>query len=155
MKIKGSLIVAVFFLLLGLFGIIQSLTFRYWESIVLPLAVSSLIFILAAVEVGKELRRQDKGETATGKKSDKESKDSFEIRRLGLVFGWAAGFSLAVYLTGFYIAIAVFSFAYLKWRGRSWLTATIFTIAMLAFIYGVFNVGLKAPIYKGLIFGAQ
>ena len=59
MKIKGSLFVAVFFLLLGLFGIIQSLTFRYWESMVLPLAISSLIFILAAVEVGKELRRQD------------------------------------------------------------------------------------------------
>jgi len=146
---------AVFFLLLGLFGIIQSLTFRYWESMVLPLAVSSLIFILAAVELGKELRHQDNKKTATEKKTGKESKDSFEIRRLGLVFGWAAGFSLAVYLVGFYIAIAVFSFTYLKWRGRSWLTATIFAIALLAFIYGVFDVGLKAPIYEGLIFGAQ
>jgi len=155
MKLKGSLYVAVFFLLLGLFGIIQSLTFRYWESMVLPLAVSSLIFIMAAIEVGKELRRQDKGETAAEKKSGKEGLNKVEIRRLGWVFSWAAGFSLAVYLAGFYIAIPVFSFAYLKWRGRSWLTTTIFAISMLAFIYLVFELGLKAPLYKGLIFGAQ
>jgi len=155
MRIKGSLCVAIFFLLLGIFGIVQSLTFRYWESTVLPLATSSLIFILAAVEVGKELRRQDKREAAIEKKSGKESKNKVEIRRLGLVFGWAAGFSLAIYLLGFHIAIPLFAFAYLKWRGRSWITATIFAIAMLAFIYGAFELGLKAPLFKGLIFGGR
>jgi len=155
MKIRGSLYVAAFFLLLGLFGIIQSLTFRYWESMVLPLAMSSIIFILAAVEVGKELRRQDNKGAATEKVTGKESKDSIEVRRLGLVFGWAAGFSLTIYLLGFYIATPVFAFAYLKWRGRSWLTAIIFAIAMLAFIYPVFDIGLKAALYRGLIFGAR
>lgn len=155
MRIKGSLCVAIFFLLLGIFGIVQSLTFRYWESTVLPLATSSLIFILAAVEVGKELRRQDKREAAIEKKSDKESKNKVEIRRLGLVFGWVAGFSLAIYLLGFHIAIPLFAFAYLKWRGRSWLAATVFAIAMLAFTYAVFDIGLKAPLFDGLIFGGR
>ena len=155
MKIKGSFWVAIFFLLLGLFGITQSLTFRYWESMVLPLAISSLLFILAAVEVGKELLRRDNREAAVEKKTGKEGLNKIEIRRLGWVFSWAAGFSLAIYLLGFYIAIPVFSFAYLKWRGKSWLAAIIFALAMLAFIYPVFEIGLKAPLYKGLIFGAH
>ena len=155
MKIKGSLGVAIFFLLLGTFGIVQSLTFRYWESMVLPLAISGPIFILAAVEVGKELRRRDDRETAVEGKPDTESKNKIEIRRLGFVFGWAASFSLAIYLLGFHIAVPLFAFAYLKWRGRSWLIASIFAVAMLAFTYGVFELGLKAPLYKGLVFGAH
>ena len=82
MRIKGSFYVAIFFLLLGIFGIVQSLTFRYWESIVLPLATSSLIFILAAVEVGKELRRQHKREAATKETSGKESKNKVETNNI-------------------------------------------------------------------------
>ena len=155
MRIKGSLCVAMFFLLLGIFGIVQSLTFRYWESTVLPLATSSFIFILAAVKIGKELRHQDKRGAAIEKTSGKESKNKNEIRRLGLVFGWVAGFSLAIYLLGFHIAIPFFAFSYLKWRGRSWLAATVFAVAMLAFVYGTFELGLKAPLFKGLIFGGR
>jgi hypothetical protein len=112
------------------------------------------MFILAAVEVSKELRRRDdRGKTVEGK-ANTEGMNRVEIRRLGLVFSWAAGFSLAIYLLGFYIATPLFTFAYLKWRGRSWFTATIFTVVMLAFIYGVFELGLKAPLFRGFIFGA-
>ncbi len=155
MRIKGNLGVAVFFLLLGIFGITQSLTFRYWESMVLPLAISSLILILATVEVGKELMRRREGEVVTARKTAKDSKPKAENRRLGLIFGWAAGFSLAIYLLGFHIAVPLFAFSYLKWRGRSWLTATIFAVVMLGFIYGTFELGLKAPLFKGLIFGGR
>ncbi len=155
MKIKGSLYVAIFFLLLGLFGIVHSLTFHYWESTVLPLATSSLIFILAAVEVGRELYRRDKAETAMEDNRQTGTKNRFQISRLGSVFGWAAGFSLVIYLLGFHIAVPLFAFFYLKWRGRSWLTAIIFAVVVLAFVYGVFELGLKAPLFKGLIFGGR
>lgn len=155
MRIKGSFYVAIFFLLLGMFGIVQSLTFHYWESIVLPLATSSIIFILAAVEVGKELRRQDTREATIEKQSDKESKNKVETRMLRLVFGWVAGFSLAIHLLGFYISIPLFAFAYLKWRRRSWFAATVFALAMLAFVYGIFELSLKAPLFEGLIFGGR
>jgi uncharacterized protein YacL len=151
MKLKGSFWLAVFFLALGLFGIIQSLTFVYWESMVLPLAVSIIIFVLAGVEVVKELRRRGDGEKDTAK----DSEHKVENRRLGLILGWVAGFCLAIYLVGFYISIPVFTFAYLKWRRRSWLVAVIFTVVLLAFSYAVFAIGLKVPLYKGLIFGAR
>ena len=92
MKIKGSLYVAIFFLLLGLYGIIQSLTFRYWESIVLPLAMSSLIVVMGAVEVCRELRCQDGRET----EDNLEAKTRVEMGRLGLTLGWVVGFALCI-----------------------------------------------------------
>jgi ABC-type antimicrobial peptide transport system permease subunit len=73
----------------------------------------------------------------------------------GTVFGWSAGFCLALYLLGFYISIPIFACAYLKLRRRSWLVAVIFAVALLAFSYAVFAIGLKVPLYKGLIFGAH
>ena len=152
MKVKGSLWLTVFFLLLGLFGITQSLTFGYWESMVLPLAISSLIFILASVEMARELRRRQT--TGEGKVA-KESPGNAQLKGLGVVFGWAGGFALGVYLLGFYIAAPLFAFSYLKWRRRSWLVAAAFAIAVLALIYVVFAVALKTPLYRGLIFGAQ
>jgi hypothetical protein len=155
MRTRGSLALAVFFLLIGLFGIVQSLTFRDWEAMTMPLIVSGLMFILAGVQVVRELRRQGHQKTAVETEADNQDKDKVNTSKIGLVFGWAAGFCLGVYLLGFYIAITVFAFSYLKWRGRSWLTAAIFAIAMLAFIYGVFVLGLKAPLYKGVIFGAR
>lgn len=153
MKLKGSFWVALFFLALGLFGIAQSLTFGYWESMVLPLTISSIIFILAAVEVARELPRRR--EAPAARKTAEDSETKAENRRFGLIFGWSAGFCLAVYLIGFYISIPIFAFAYLKWRRRSWLVAAIFAVALLAFSYAVFALGLKAPLYKGLIFGAH
>jgi len=155
MKMKGSLGVAVFFLLLGIFGITQSLIFGYWESMVLPLAISSLILILATVEVGRELMRQREREAVTARETAEDSKPKAENRRLGLICGWAAGFCLIIYLLGFHIAIPLFTLTYLKWRGRSWLTTAVFTVALLAFTYAVFDVILKSPLYRGLIFGAH
>jgi hypothetical protein len=155
MRKKGSLFIAIFFLLLGIFGVVESLTFHYWESTVLPLAVSCIISIFAAIEVGKEIRRRDKREGTIEKKGGEENQDGLEMRRFGLAFGWVAGFSLAIALFGFYIAIPVFTLAYLKWRGRSWLAAAVFAVAMVAFIYGTFELGLKAPLFGGLIFGGR
>jgi len=68
---------------------------------------------------------------------------------------WVAGFSLVIYLFGFHIAIPLFSFAYLKWRRRSWLTAAVFAVAALAFSYAVFDIFLEVPLYRGIIFGAH
>jgi di/tricarboxylate transporter len=155
MRIKGSLLVAVCVLLLGIFGVVQSLTFHYWESTVLPLAVSSLIIVLAIIETGKELRFRYREPAAPEQDNRKDARDRPETKRLVLALGWVAGFSLVIVLLGFYIAIPVFIFSYLKWRGRSWLVAAVFAVAVLAFIYGIFEFGLKVPLFKGIIFGGH
>lgn len=152
---KGSFYFAVFFLLLGLFGIIQSLTFEYWESILLPLAMSSIIFVMAIMEISRELRGRKTVQTGMEEKAQAATKTSVETRRFGTGVGWLVGFSLATYLFGFLIAIPLFGVSYLKWRGRSWLVAAIFAIATLAIIYGTFEFGFRAQLYRGLIFGAR
>jgi hypothetical protein len=60
----------------------------------------------------------------------------------------------ARYLLGFYIAVPLFCLAFLKVNGRSWLVAIIFTVLMLAFLYGLFELGLKAPLWRGFLFSA-
>lgn len=156
MRLKGSFWLAVFFLALGLFGIVQSMTFRYWESMTLPLAVSIIISILAGIQVVREQRRRgEEEEMAVAQEKAKDSQRKLDGKRFGIVFSWVAGFCLAIYLLGFYISIPAFAFAYLKWRRRSWLAAAIFAMALLAFSYAVFAIGLKAPLYKGLVFGAH
>jgi|WetSurMetagenome_2_1015567.scaffolds.fasta_scaffold445940_2 hypothetical protein len=154
MKIKGSLIAAIFFLALGLFGIIQSLTFHFWESMALPLALSVVITIAASIEVVRELHRRS-NRAATTETSGKDNNNDGKTRRLWTVLGWVAGLITAIYLLGFYIAVPIFCLSYLKVNGRSWLATIIFTVVMVAFLYGIFELGLKAQLYRGFLFGAR
>ena len=153
MRGKGGLLVAVFFLLLGLYGLVQSLMFGPWESVALPAGVSGVIVAMAAIEVGTELLGRSAREPTTGLDPVAQAESKGEARRLAVVVIWTAAFMLGIYLFGFRIAIPVFAFSYLKWRGWHWAIAALFAAAMLGFVYGAFVVGLKAPLFEGIVFG--
>ena len=152
MRIKPSAYFVIFLLLLGLFGIGMSLTFQYLAAILLPLLLSSVIFVLAAIQLSKELRSRDKEQTATEEKPQPDVETRVELRRFGSAIGWLAGFVLAIYLLGFLIAIPLFVFSYLKGHGRGWLTAIVLAVIAIGLIYGIFEFGLKAYLYRGLLF---
>lgn len=155
MKFKGSMFPAVIFLILGLFGIIQSLSFQYWESIVLPLFISCCIVLLSGIQMIREFRfhRQN---ASTGEKHLRiRTTGNISLKLLGLIVGWTAGFALAIYILGFYIAIPVFTISYLKWHRRSWIVSIIFACSTLALSYLIFEQLLKVPLFPGLIFGGQ
>lgn len=144
---------AVFFLLVGVSGLIFPLDFQYWESIMLPLAVSCLILVLSVINLVKEIigfTRQAKKETTIGK-----SENGIYLRRFGVASGCIAGLMLGIYLVGFYIAVPLFALTYLKLRGQSWLGSVVFAIVMLGIVYGIFNFTLNATQFKGLIFGGH
>ncbi len=153
MRLKGSLLAAVFFLLLGLYGLIEASRFGPWESVALPAAVSGVIVVAAAVEVGRELRGWRPRESLGALEPLAQVMTREEARRLVLVIGWTAAFILSTYLFGFRIAIPVFAFSYLKWRRRHWVVAVLFAAAMLGFAYGAFDIGLKAQLFQGIVFG--
>ncbi len=154
MRIKGSLPVALFFLLLGVYGLIQSLSFEYWESVALPAIVSGVIILMATVEVGKELYSLRKSGTPSADlKLPLIAANTTELRRFGLITAWVAAFMLGIYLFGFRIAIPLYTLSYLKWRGKHLLIAALFALAMLGFVYGVFELGLKASLFQGIVFG--
>ncbi len=143
MKIKPSSYVPIFLLLVMLYVLIESLGFEYSDAKVLPLIICSAIFVLAAVQLGKELWSKET-------KPQAEARSGF--RPLGLALGWVVGFSLGIYLLGFYIAIPLFVFFYLKMHKRGWLKGTGFAAIVTAFIYGVFEVGFKFHLYGGVFF---
>jgi len=155
MKITGRLITGGSFLLLGLFGIIQSLTFHFWESIALPLALSGVMTTAAAIEIAKELRHRESQAPGSAEASNQKKNNKEELERLWRGLGWVAGLMLAIYLVGFYITVPLFSLTYLKVRGRNWLVAIIFSVAMLVLLYGIFELSLNAHLFRGLLFGAR
>lgn len=155
MRLKGSSYFLIFLVLVGLFGIIQSLTFSRLQAIMLPLAMSSVIFVLAVIALSRELRSERRTPTAIEEEPGKEAKASIALRRFGSVASWVVGFALGIYLLGFLITTPVFVLAYLKKHGRGWLVSTAFAIAISALMYVMFEVGLKVPLYKGLVFGGR
>jgi hypothetical protein len=153
MRIKSSAAVSAIFLLTGLLGIITSAGFRYWESMTLPLFTSSIIVILASVQLKRDLKKH------TGKEPNEknnpiqnDSRNKEETKRGVVIIGWSVAFVLATYIFGFYIAIPAFSLAYLKQNSRSWLTSIVFAVIFLTIIYLIFDMLLNSPLYKGLIF---
>lgn len=153
MRITTGSGLLIFLALLGLFGIIQSLTFKLSHAIALPLAMSSLIFVLAVIGLIGELRTRDTTKSKADAGTQATQKAAVESRRFGWALSWVLGLFLGVYLLGFTIAIFVFTLAYLKWRGRAWPVAVIFAIGTSAVIYGIFELGLRSQLYPGLVFG--
>jgi hypothetical protein len=144
----------VFFLILGLYGLIQSLVFGPWEAVALPAAVSGVIVLMASVEVVKEVRTREPA--AAEPKDPLERAKTRETRlRLVLIIAWTAALMLGIYLFGFRIAIPIFAFSYLKWRGWGWIASGLFAGAMIGFTYGAFDIGLKAPLFEGIVFGGR
>ena len=71
-------------MLLGLFGITQSLTFQDIKAITLPLIMSGVILALAAIELTRQLRSQYKAQT-TAKELPQQAKAEARVgwRRFG------------------------------------------------------------------------
>jgi hypothetical protein len=155
LKRRGSFYISVFFTLLGLAGIIQSLTFRYWEAMILPLILSILIFIAAAIEMIKEIAAGDRAvgqtDSTPGKLNGSKSLTCSAI----LLPVWAGAFVLTIWLFGFLIAIPLFAFSYLKWRKRSWLISGLFAFLATVIPYLLFDIAINAPLYRGLVFGGH
>jgi hypothetical protein len=154
MKNKGGIAVAIIFLLIGLFGIIESANFHYWESITLPLIISCFISVLAGLQLVLEFRQRPKNQVSVENENtaSDENWDKGQINRAVRILIWIAALIIAIYLIGFYVAVPLFCFVFLKWNARGWITSLLFGIIIIVLIYLIFNVVLKTPLYQGLFF---
>lgn len=157
MRAKGPLYMAIFFLLVGGYGIIQSVAFQYWEAIFLPLFFSSGIFLMSIAVIVQELRqiKQVKTDESPEEIAGAEAESRGGTRRLLQAIVWSAVLAIAIYLVGFRYAPLLWVFAYLKWRKRGWLKSIILAVAMAGFIYFAFEIALGSRMYRGIIFGEQ
>jgi hypothetical protein len=153
LKMKGSFYLAVFFALLGLIGVLLSLTFHYLEAMTLPLALSVVILIVSIIEIIKELRHGSTPVDGLIKPALKMNEGKTSTRSVFWLVGWMIAFAVICWVFGFLIAIPAFGFSYLMWRRRSWLVSAAFALIALAIIYLGFEVALKAELYRGWFFG--
>jgi hypothetical protein len=131
--------------------IISSLRMDYFKSKLLPILVSSFVFILAAVELKREAFQENEQEARAIRGGVRE-----EAKQRGHAYltagAWVIGFTIAVYLIGFIIAIPLFVFSYMKSHGIGWIKAITFAILTVAFIYGIFEFAVGIILYPGLLF---
>ncbi len=129
--------------------IVLSMRMEYYASKFLPILVGSIVFVLAAIALARDISAARSPEkTAT---ADKISAKEGAIKYL-YVAAWIIGFAIAIYLVGFMIAIPFFVGAYMKRHGSGWLTTVITAIIFTGIIHAVFNFALKADLYTGILF---
>ena len=152
MKIKGSSYFLIVIMIVMLVIIGFSLRMEYFESKLLPLVISSAVFVLAAIGLGREIKAGIKGEaTVTGGETTEREESGEGWRGYLLAGAWVAGFLLVIYLLGFLIAIPLFIIAYMKSHGTRWLVASTSAILTTVLIYVLFELGLGVILYRGLL----
>src|SRR3954463_7746961 len=117
-----------------------------------PLVIGIPLFCLAAAEVLWVLLGRKDAEAA-GLQLSADQPAGVALRRTLLAAAWAIGFFAAIILFGFQIAVPLLVFSYIRLQGKeSWLFTIVFTAAVWAFFYGLFDLVLHLPFPAGLVF---
>jgi hypothetical protein len=94
-----------------------------------------------------------KRKLASTSHAEKQAADSKHKNEMNVI-GWLIGLILAIWLVGFLISIPAFVLLFLKFRsGEKWVSTLCVTFGTWLFIYGVFVVALKLPLYSGILLG--
>lgn len=145
MKIQPSSYYLIFILIVTGIAVGISLSFGSFTATLLPAIAGSTVFLLAAIQLLKELRTREKQQKAA------DEQQMTREDRINLL-GWLLGFPIAVYLVGFQIIMPLSIFLFLKLRGRSWLIAIVVAAATTILLYGIFQFALKIDLWNGLLF---
>ena len=151
MKIRPStyflLVLASFTLIIFCF----SLTYQRLETKLLPLILSGIIFILAIVEIGKEIRGVKILNTSERDKKMNRGNTALLSSYLS-VCAWLIGFFTAIYMVGFLIAIPLFIIFYLVYKGKGWTSSVIIAGLTTALTWSGFSLILGVRLYTGVVF---
>lgn len=155
MKMKGEIYLLVGIMVCSLaFGLI-ALTYPELKTKLVPGIVSGIVFVLAAVQLVKELLQKEPPEKGPKANEQGEEEDfseaTVEWRENLVAFGWLAGFLAAIYLLGFLISILLFVFSYMKVHRFGWTKSILTAVLATAAIYVVFIAVLRADLFPGII----
>lgn len=92
-----------------------------------------------------------------GAMEDKETETEPQVdsNKIFAIVFWMIGFMALTFFVGFYISIAVFCFAFLKFQENvGWIKASLVTAGIWSFIFVVFNLFMDLRMFEGILFGA-
>ena len=151
MPSKASLALALGIMVLAGWGVFSTFSWP-WKAALFPLVIGIPLFCMAAAEVLWVLF----GSTARSEAMDFQLSTDLParvvLRRTLLAMAWIAGFFAAIVLLGFPVAVPLLVFLYLKVPGgERWGLSLVFTVAVWAIFYGLFDRLLHLPFPDGLI----
>jgi hypothetical protein len=77
--------------------------------------------------------------------------EQIELKKDIPIYLWVWSFVIAVIAFGFVIAAPIMLFVYLRFRSReSWWLSLLLSLAILALLYGVFQIALGVSLFEGL-----
>jgi hypothetical protein len=167
MKPKGSVIFGLFLLLVSLFFLFWSFSYRGMAEFVplvfaVPTTLLTLLILLGErysrvaqyFEVG--LEELFSTEAAQSQNPGASTAPRGEVKIILRTFGWFAAFAAIVFLAGFYVATALFALLFMHFQGRiGWIGSIGATLLSEIFFYAVFDRMLQVNFYPGIFFGAQ
>jgi hypothetical protein len=130
-----------------------SMPLSYFASKMLPVLFSSLVFVIAAIALVRDIRktRRQSAIASQGTTVGAETGTADKFQDYLPFAAWVIAFSLGIYLVGFTISMVLFTGAYMKQHGSSWWGAITTAVIFAAIIYVVFDVLLQSDLYGGLI----
>lgn len=152
MKTRGETYFLVVVAAVALVSILTLARMEQFYAKIIPLVFSSLVFIFAIVLLWETFVSSKRaGAVVTQSETDRGKEGGSNLRGYMTAWSWMVGFVLGIYLLGLVIAGGVFVFSYSKSHGTNWIISTVLTVLTFAFAYGVFEVALRMPLYKGLL----
>lgn len=155
MRLRPSTYFAIAIMAVMLVVIGKALTFRYYQTALLPVLGGSLVLILAGIQAVKEIlgNRVTKVQEKAPDPPPREEEIQYVKKvDLGIFAAWFLGFCLAVYLLGHLLAVLLFMLSYVKWRGKSWGVAIVAAVCITACIYILFPLAFKVELYPGFLY---
>lgn len=152
-KLRGTSYVYIALMVVMLVIIGWSLGMKYFASKLLPLTIGSIVFVLVAIGLGREiLAGNERKATVTDAEESGMEKPREEWRGYLLHGGWVAAFFMAIYLLGFMISMPLFILSYMRSLGTRWRVAITFAVLTSVLIYVIFKLAIGIDLYRGLVF---
>lgn len=151
MRSKASLFLGFGIMICSGWGVVTAMDWP-WKAALFPFVIGIPLFCLATAEVLWVLF----GSTPRNQTMDFQLSEHLPAevtrRRTLQAVGWMLGFFGAIVLVSFPVAVPLFVFLYLKLQGREgWGLSLIFTVAVWALFYGLFDHLLHLPFPDGWI----
>jgi putative tricarboxylic transport membrane protein len=119
-----------------------------------PWAIGIPVLVLAAIHLVLQLAGKEKRPDSGPAESAPALAPDVVKRRTADIFGWIVGYLAAIWLLGFTLGGTLCTFLALKLGGRErWPITLAITAGVAAFVYFVFERGLKVPFPPGALFG--
>jgi hypothetical protein len=131
-----------------------ALTYGSIRMSAVPLVACGLVVVLGVVQLRDELIKEENDKEANDLQAKDITKgDGSEVRKYVRAVLWLAGLVLAIYLSGFLIATALFILAYLKKEGRTgWLVSIASAAIATILIYLTFVSMMQVDLFPGIFF---